>query len=199
MALTRDDWTRAALFALAVRGTAGVAVEPLAVALGATKGSFYWHFANRDELVRSALALWEREGTDEIIERLHHLEDPVERLRLTLGAAMTDEGEGEHIPPDAALLAAAGEPLVAPVVRRVHAKRLAFLEQCFRDMGLPPAESRHRARIAYSVYLGWFRQLQGQNGEPPSSRERAAYERIAIDLLTAPAIRPLRSALRSAD
>jgi len=186
MSLSRVDWTRAALFALAERGTAGLAVEPLAAALGATKGSFYWHFRNRDELVHEALALWEREGTDDIIEQLERVNDPVERLRLTLEAAMDDESEGETMPADAALLAAAGEPLVAPVVRRVHDKRLVFLERCFRDMSLPPAESRHRARIAYSVYLGWFRQLQGRDGEPPSKHERAAYERIAIELLTAP-------------
>ncbi len=186
MALTRDDWTRAALFALAGHGTRAVAVEPLAASLGATKGSFYWHFDNRAELIRAALALWEREATDEIIERLQGVEDPVERLRLTLEAAMDDESEGEHVPADAALLAAADEPLVGSVVRRVHDKRLAFLERCFHDLGLPPGEARHRARIAYSVYLGWFRQLQGRNGEPPSKRERGAYERIAIELLTAP-------------
>jgi AcrR family transcriptional regulator len=40
MALSRDDWTRAALEALAAAGLAGVAVEPLARRLGASKGSF---------------------------------------------------------------------------------------------------------------------------------------------------------------
>lgn len=186
MALTRDDWTRAALFALAERGTGAVAVEPLAVSLGATKGSFYWHFENRAELIGAALAIWEREGTDAIIERLESVEDPIERLRLTLVAAIEDESAGEGVPADAALLAAAGDPLIAPVVRRVHAKRLAFLERCFRDLSMPAGEARHRARIAYSVYLGWFRQLQGRDGDLPSKRERTAYERIAIELLTAP-------------
>jgi len=185
MALSRESWIRAALFAIADGGTAAVAVEPLAERLGATKGSFYWHFRNRDELIEEALALWEREGTDAFIERLAPVADPVQRLRRLLAEAMDDEAEGPG-PADAALLASGGDPLVAPVIDRVQRKRLAFLERCFRELGLPPAAARDRARLAYSVYLGWFAQLPGAGGRQPSARERAAYERAAIDLLTRP-------------
>ena len=45
--LGREAWEDAALAALGRGGLASVAVEPLAVALGTTKGSFYWHFADR--------------------------------------------------------------------------------------------------------------------------------------------------------
>jgi len=184
MALRREDWIRAALLAIAERGSAEVAVERLAVQLGATKGSFYWHFRDRGELVTEALALWEREGTDDFITAFGAVSDPKERLRRLLTAAMDDE-DNEHGPADAALLAAGADPVIAEVIERVQAKRVGFLERCFRDMGFPPAESRHRARIAYSIYLGWY----GQQPADPSAappRERAAYERIAVDLLTRP-------------
>ena len=49
--LTREDWVAEATEVLATRGLSAVAVEPLAERLGVTKGSFYAHFANRDELV----------------------------------------------------------------------------------------------------------------------------------------------------
>jgi AcrR family transcriptional regulator len=184
MALSREDWTRAALLAIAEGGTAAVAVEPLAAQLRTTKGSFYWHFRGRGELVAEALAAWEREATDEIIARLEGVADPVERLRLVLIAAMEDEND-EYGAIDAALLASAADPSVAPVVGRVQRKRLAFLERCFRDMGLPPREARVRARIGYSIYLGWFRQLQAGGRPAPPARELAAYQRAAIELLTA--------------
>jgi AcrR family transcriptional regulator len=185
MALSRDDWIRAALVAIAERGSAEVAVERLALQLGATKGSFYWHFRDRGELVAEALALWEREGTDDFITRFAPVADPVERLRLVLTAAMEDE-DNEHGPADAALIAAGADPTITPVVDRVQRKRLAFIEGCFRDMGFPPAESRHRARIGYSIYLGWYAQLPADRGAAPLARERAAYERIAVDLLARP-------------
>jgi AcrR family transcriptional regulator len=183
MALSRDDWTHAALEAIAEGGTAAVAVEPLAARLGTTKGSFYWHFRNRSELVGAALAAWEREATDEIIARLEGVADPVERLRLTLTAAMEDEGD-EYGAIDAALLASAADPSVAPVVERVQDRRLAFLERCFRDMGLARREARLRAQIGYSIYLGWFRQRQAGGAAVPTVRELRAYQRTAIELLT---------------
>jgi AcrR family transcriptional regulator len=183
MALTREDWTRSALLAIAEGGTGAVAVEPLAARLGATKGSFYWHFRSRGELLAAALATWEREATDAIIEQLAGVADPVERLRQVMVAAMEDEND-EYGAIDAALLASAADTAVGPVVERVHAKRLAFLERCFLDMGLPRPDARVRARIGYSVYLGWFRQHQARAGAPPSKRELRAYQRVAIELLT---------------
>ena len=179
--LGREDWIRAALLALAEGGTPAVAVEPLAGRLGATKGSFYWHFRDRADLIEAALATWERTATDEIIAELETVADPVERLRRCLEIAMALE-EDEY--PDVRLLPSAGDPVVAPVAARVQEKRLAFLARCFRDMGFAPAESRRRAELAYSVYLGWFHQRLVSRG-PATPRERRAYQRTAIALLTA--------------
>ena len=53
--LSRERWASEALKAMARGGVAAVAVEPLARALGVTKGSFYWHFKNRDALIAAAL------------------------------------------------------------------------------------------------------------------------------------------------
>jgi AcrR family transcriptional regulator len=65
--LSASDWTAAALDALAAGGLAAVAVEPLATRLGTTKGSFYWHFTNRDALLRAVLERWERTDTEDVI------------------------------------------------------------------------------------------------------------------------------------
>ena len=60
--LSPQDWIDAALAAIAAGGLAAVAVEPLAARLGTTKGSFYWHFASRDALLKAALANWEQQS-----------------------------------------------------------------------------------------------------------------------------------------
>src|SRR5260370_13753711 len=65
--LTRDDWITAALRAIADGGLAAVGVEPLAARLGATKGSFYWHFENRDALLEAAIGRWEKETTTDVV------------------------------------------------------------------------------------------------------------------------------------
>jgi AcrR family transcriptional regulator len=178
--LKREDWIKAALLALADDGPAGVAVERLAARLGTTKGSFYWHFKDRAELIAAALATWEREETDVLIEEMKGVSDPVERLRL--GTALATEYEEEERP-DVRLLPSASDPVVGEVVKRVQRKRLDFLAQTFREAGFTPAESHLRARLAYSLALGWHHQRLIEGSERATPRERAAYQRRAVELL----------------
>ena len=90
--LTADDWATAALDAMAAGGLESVAIEPLARQLGVTKGSFYWHFANRDALIRAALERWEREETDDIIARVGDAADPYERIVRVFKSANASSG-----------------------------------------------------------------------------------------------------------
>jgi AcrR family transcriptional regulator len=178
--LSREDWIQAALQALADDGPSGVAVERLAARLGTTKGSFYWHFKDRADLITEALATWEREDTDEPIAEMSEIGDPVERLRV--GTVMATEYE-EAERPDVRLLPSASDPVVGEVVQRVQRKRLDFIAAIFRDAGFTPAESRVRARLAYSLALGWHHQQLVEGTERATPRERAAYQRRAVELL----------------
>jgi AcrR family transcriptional regulator len=178
--LSREDWIDAALQGLADDGPSGVAVERLAARLGTTKGSFYWHFKDREELITEALATWEREDTDAMIEEMNEISDPVERLRI--GTVMATEYEEEENP-DVRLLPSASDPVVGEVVKRVQRKRLDFLAQTFREAGFTPAESRLRARLAYSLALGWHHQRLIEGSERATPRQRAAYQRRAVELL----------------
>jgi AcrR family transcriptional regulator len=178
--LSRQDWIDVALQALADDGPSGVAVERLAVRLETTKGSFYWHFKDREELITEALASWEREETDALIEEMKEVSDPVERLRM--GTALATEYEEEERP-DVRLLPSASDPVIGEVVKRVQGKRLDFLAQIFREAGFTAAESRLRARLAYSLALGWHHQRLIEGSERATPRERAAYQRRAVELL----------------
>src|SRR5262249_5066172 len=81
--LSRQAWVDAALEAIAEGGLASVAVVPLAERLGATKGSFYWHFPNRQALVEAALAAWEQTTTTGVIAEVEGAsQDPSRQTRL---------------------------------------------------------------------------------------------------------------------
>ena len=185
MALSKQDWIRAARFAIADGGTAAVAIEPLAARLGATKGSFYWHFRSREQLITEALEFWERDGTDDVIEELGPVDDPVERLTRLLEIAIGYEDDDAAGQADVGLLAAASDPVVGPVLRRVADKRLDFLERIFSEIGFAAGESRQRARIAYSAFLGWFELRRVVPHRTPLGREQAAYERAILKLVLA--------------
>ena len=182
--LSRDDWASAALDALSTGGLAAVAVEPLAVRLGATKGSFYWHFRSRDELIAAALGLWRQVSTTAVIERLEADAGPPEELLRQLITQV-------FAPPartsaDLALLVDAGHPLVAPALADVTEQRLGYVTTLFRRLGFPPAQARRRALLAYSAYLGQLQLLRSAPGLlPEPGPDTSAYADHVLGALLA--------------
>ncbi|MFF1342591.1 TetR/AcrR family transcriptional regulator [Streptomyces sp. NPDC058290] len=164
--LTADDWADAALAALAERGLAAVAVEPLATRLGTTKGSFYWHFSNRDALVAAALARWEELSTERIISAMEAAEpDPEARLGALLRAATASAAED---PLEVRLLAASDHPMVAAALARVSERRVGYLAHLFELLGFPPPEARRRGVLAYTSYVGHAQLAHAVPGSVPA-------------------------------
>lgn len=149
--LAPEDWTAEALVVLAESGLAAVAIEPLASRLGATKGSGYWHFASRAALVEATLLRWEREYTEQVIELTAQPGDPMASLQRLFRAVIHVAGPQSV---ELALLAAATDPAVAPVVRRVTERRIAYLVRLLTDLGFAKPRARQRALGIYANYLG---------------------------------------------
>lgn len=147
----REAWVTAATAALREGGIAAVQIEPLARSLGATKGSFYWHFADRAALLAALLEWWTLE-TDWLIRAAREAATPRERLLryFTLVAAHRE------YPPDAEILSwARRDADVAREVNQTERARLAFIEEELAATGLAPDEARRRARVAYLATQGW--------------------------------------------
>lgn len=184
--LTSDDWTSAALDALARGGLSTVAVEPLAKELGATKGSFYWHFVDREALIAATLALWEKRDTDLVIAAIEHGADASTRLRsllqLAFGAVHVDPRPGAGSV-ELALQANATHPLVAAALGRVTERRLAYLTTLFTELGMSPARARDRGLLAYSAFLGHAQLVHATPGVLPSGRAFDTHVRRVVDAL----------------
>jgi AcrR family transcriptional regulator len=184
--LSRESWVQAALEAIAEGGLAAVAVVPLAKRLGATKGSFYWHFSNREELVAAALAEWEHSHTAAVIAEIEAVssEGPLQQLRL-LFKRVTELAARDRI--ELALLATADHPAVQPVLDRVTRRRVEFAARLFRQLGFSPAEARRRALLAYSAYLGHAQLVHATPDVLPRTQAaRRAYFDDVLAALTAP-------------
>ena len=172
--LSRKDWIQAALAAIAEGGVAAVAVEPLAARLGTTKGSFYWHFANRDALLQAALAQWEEQTTTVVISEIKNTPDePIDRLRRLIARVVT-VAEQDAVGP--ALIANARHPAVKPLLTRVTEARIGVTVELLQGLGFDPDEARFRAMLAYSAYLG-HAQLAHSTPEltAQTEQERRAY------------------------
>ncbi len=163
--LTASDWAEAALQLVAERGLAALTVTTLARRLGVTKGSFYWHFAGRADLLAAALHRWEQRTTAEAIAALDAVADPRRRLELILGAAFQPPRSRSLY---AALAQAAEDPIVRPVLNRVASARIDYLDSCYRDLGLSPELARSHAVFAYAAYRGLLQLAHEAPGSLPT-------------------------------
>jgi len=170
--LSAADWEQAAVELIAEKGVQAVAIEPLARRMGITKGSFYWHFPNRESLLEQALQRWEEHDARNLSKSLGEIDQPRDRLISFFRRVGKEKLTHEVY---SALCAAAGHPQVEPILERVANRRMAHLSTAFREMGMPEGQANSQARLTYSVYLG-FLQLQRQHQTPNlSSEEFDAY------------------------
>jgi AcrR family transcriptional regulator len=149
--LTASDWAEAALQLIAEQGLSALTVSALAARLGVTKGSFYWHFRGRSELLAAALARWEQRATTDAMRGLDAVPDARRRLELMLDAASQPPRSRSLY---AALAEAAGDPVVRRVLDRVASARIAYLERCYSTLGFSPALGKSYAVLTYAAYRG---------------------------------------------
>ena len=119
-------------------------IEPLAQALGVTKGGFYWHFADRRALLEEMLDTWERTSIDEVIERVE-AEGGDARARLRRLFALAGAGdEPAARPTSRSATGPAATRAVAERLRRVDNRRMDYLRSLFAAS----APTRTRSRPA---------------------------------------------------
>jgi AcrR family transcriptional regulator len=180
--LTAADWAEAALQLIAEAGLGRLTVDALAARLGVTKGSFYWHFKSRSDLLAAALGRWEKRTTAEAIKGLDAIADARRRLELILDAASQPPRSRSLY---AALAEAPEDPVVRSVLNRVASARIAYLEDCYRKLGLRPELAKATAVFAYSAYRGLLQLAH----EAPSAlpTDWSSYPKVVRQALIPPA------------
>ncbi|MGI8870204.1 MAG: TetR/AcrR family transcriptional regulator [Mycobacteriales bacterium] len=182
--LDRDAWIAAAGRALGDGGLAAISIDPLAKRLGATRGSFYWHFRSREDLIIAALERWEQVSTVDVIAAMEQITDPAERLTGLLRHVL-QHPEGADI--EISLLASARDPIVAPVLRRATERRIGYVEQLYRELGCSRAEARDRALLAYTAHVGLLEaEWATGGGLLPDGRTRRRYLSFLSELMRPP-------------
>lgn len=151
--------------ALGRDGVEAVKVEPLARELGVTKGSFYWHFRDRDALLEGIRRHWESIATQAIIDRIDSLGGTA-ASRLTALVETTSRGKRTAQIEHAIRAWAARDRRTRTVVQAVDARREAYVRDLLIEHGLAPSRATHRARILYLALIGEFAWIS--HGGPPS-------------------------------
>ncbi|MGL4496151.1 MAG: TetR/AcrR family transcriptional regulator [Beijerinckiaceae bacterium] len=156
--LGQNHWIDAGLKTLREAGVDAVRVEPLAKALGVTKGSFYWHFADRSALLSALLAAWEERATEAVIRQVEAAAgaapDRLAQLfRLTVGADGRLERAIRHW--------AAHDNAARAAQQRIDARRITYVASLFEGLGFSPEAAMTRAQLAYLALIGHYAMSAG--------------------------------------
>lgn len=179
--LDRSAWIDAALDVLAEDGVSGVRVEVLAKTLKVTKGSFYWHFKDRQDLLEAVVEEWKESRIRDILkqtraepgrelERIYHVIDVYSSARNRKGIRieLAVRDWARH------------DAKAAAVVAEVEATRLACAKRLFLERGLGEDEAESRSLLLYAYVFGQSLMNTGRDAADVARMKRWIADRIAL-------------------
>jgi AcrR family transcriptional regulator len=163
--LKRQDWIDAAIQLLVEAGIGAVSVDRLAASLGITRGSFYHHFADREDLLRAMLNFWAERWSYSIREQIAALGlDPGTTLFALMKAIRNNRAADYDAPFRAWAL---HDPVARAVVAQVDQARLDFIRSQFEALGFTGLDAENRARL----YLHYEMAAPAMFAGPSSERD----------------------------
>ncbi|MES2951388.1 MAG: TetR/AcrR family transcriptional regulator [Pseudomonadota bacterium] len=149
--LSREDWLDFGLTVLRDEGPQALKADPLCKRLGVSRGSFYWHFENAGNFLLAVVERWETHATEQVIAAVERATGgPTEKLCFLLRKV----GERDTRLYEAVNNLGEHNAELAAVLRRVHHKRVQFVEELMQAMGFDAPEARVRAQILYAWAMG---------------------------------------------
>jgi AcrR family transcriptional regulator len=163
--LSAKDWLDQGLRTLAKHGFTALKAEPLAKAMGVSRGSFYWHFADIGAFHIAILGHWRDVAVERIIADIEALSPDQDGLPALLNRAF---GGKPPLLESAMRSWAAHDPVARSVVQAVDQRRIGYMEKLLKATGLPLEMARARTQILYWAFLGFAL------SDKPLSRSRQA-------------------------
>ena len=151
-ALTPERWIEAATEVLVDHGIDSVRVDVLAQQLQVTRGSFYWHFRDRAELLRRVLQAWRERATEQLTRRLERArDDPRDQVRDLISLPFRGRSAVRAARIELAIRAwARRDAMARAFVDEADAARIGYIAQVFSSLGFAIGEARARAFLLYS-------------------------------------------------
>jgi len=173
--LTPETWIDAATEVLVDRGIDHVRVDILAGELKVTRGSFYWHFRDREDLLRRVLKAWGERATEQLTARLARAgTDAQAQLRDVISLPFRGRSAARGARIELAIRAwARRDEMARKTVDEADASRIAYHEEIFATLGFEAGESRSRAFLLYSYEVA--ESLLHRQGTPAQREERRGF------------------------
>lgn len=154
--LGREDWVLAAKKVLMARGIEAVKVDRLAKDFGVTRGSFYWHFKSRGDMLQALLTYWGDTNTTALRTAIQgNRGDGMAQFKAIIRIWVEEKDFSPSF--DMAVRDwARHSKTAAALLRKVDDERIQLFSDIFRNLGYDDAESGVRARVLYFHQVGYY-------------------------------------------
>jgi len=143
--MSKDQWLSRALEALQEEGASILTIDTLVKRLGVSRGSFYWHFKNRNDFVRQVVEYWSEVFTQGIAEETSRQNTSARERLFTLMEQIVSKRLNRY---DLAIRAwAVNDTVAASIVKDVDEFRLSYVRSLFEEMGFVGDDLEMRTRI----------------------------------------------------
>ncbi|MCB5163027.1 TetR/AcrR family transcriptional regulator [Marinomonas algarum] len=153
--LTRDDWINSATKQLATGSIDNVRIDSLSKKLGITRGSFYHHFKNRQELLKAILDKWRLNATESVIDGLNRKDFSAQKKLLELMTLpLRGNKSFDAASVELSLRAwARRDEMARSAIEEVDAYRIKYLKGIFIELGHSTNQSSDLAYLVYSYMM----------------------------------------------
>ena len=170
--LSRDDWLDQAFWAVVAGGFENVKVLTIAEKLKVTRGSFYWHFSDHADLIRSLLLRWKLQQTalDQKLDS-QRSGNPVKDLEDVVDAAFSQAGATlENLRFELALRSLSHQNSeAAQMLVEIDTERMKLFESKFMAIVKDVKKARDLSALLYLAIVGSYQALS-RPVNPPNVR-----------------------------
>lgn len=150
--LSYDDWVDGALNLLSREGVAAIKIPRLCQELGVTKGSFYWHFDDIEQLMTAMADRWSAIQSETVRDLGEFAEIPVEERIEKMAAMLVDR---RHWLVETTVREwSRSNPKVAAAVRTLDQQVFETVHRTMLDLGFDEYQARLRAGAMVYIGLG---------------------------------------------
>lgn len=154
-ALQRLDWLRRALDLFVAEGIDAVRITRLADDLQVTRGSFYWHFDNREDLIGALVDFWQRKNTPAFTRAVRDADSLEQGIFNVFELCIDSERFDPRL--DLALREwARRSPGIRARVDGADAERIDALRDFFARYDYAATDALIRARVLYFSQIGFY-------------------------------------------
>ena len=177
--LSRNSWLEVALELLQDDGINAVTVDALALQLGITRGSFYHHFKDRNDLSREMLDYWKQKWTVEIREDVGALNLDGFQSLTALQNLIHHRNSANY---DSAMRAwAIHDEQARKVVGEADKIRLDFIRSQFEKIGFKDLDLENRSRL----FL-YYAMTEPAFFDSPDEKTAQKLDQVRLKFLTNP-------------